>query len=72
MPTVRRSGIVAEADFARNGCRTGFLRLFRLVHNSACGFIPIPIVVLRNGEGLTALFVSGNHGGWLGTLAPRR
>jgi predicted deacylase len=62
MPTARRSRIVAEVDFARNGRQTGFLRLFHSVHNSAYGFIPIPIVVLRNGEGPTALFVSGNHG----------
>ena len=62
MPTPRRSRIVAEVDFARNGRQTGFLRLFHSVHNSAYGFIPIPVVVLRNGDGPTALFVAGNHG----------
>lgn len=46
----------------RNGRQTGFLRLFHSVHNSAYGFIPVPVVVLRNGDGPTALFVSGNHG----------
>src|SRR6185437_931068 len=59
---VSRSRIVAEVDFEKNGRQQGFLRLFHSVHSSAYGFIPIPIVVLRNGDGPTALLVSGNHG----------
>ena len=51
-----------EVDFGRNGRQHGFLRLFHSVHSSAYGFIPIPIVVLRNGDGPTALLVSGTHG----------
>jgi predicted deacylase len=62
MPAASRSRIVAEVDFARNGCQHGFLRLFHSVHSSAYGFIPIPIVVLKNGDGPTALLVSGTHG----------
>jgi len=57
-----RSRIVAEVDFEKNGRQQGFLRLFHSVHSSAYGFIPIPIVVLKNGDGPTALLVSGNHG----------
>ena len=57
-----KSRIVAEVDFSKNGRQHGFLRLFHSVHSSAYGFIPIPIVVLKNGDGPTALFVSGNHG----------
>jgi len=57
-----KSRITAEVDFSRNGRQHGFLRLFHSVHSSAYGFIPIPIVVLKNGDGPTALFVSGNHG----------
>ncbi|MGH7102072.1 MAG: deacylase, partial [Acetobacteraceae bacterium] len=57
-----RSRIVSEVDFDQDGKQTGFLRLFHSVHTSAYGFIPIPIVVVRNGEGPTALFISGNHG----------
>lgn len=57
-----RTRIIAEVDFAKNGRQCGFLRLFHSVHSSAYGFIPIPIVVLKNGNGPTALFVSGNHG----------
>jgi hypothetical protein len=57
-----RTRIIPEVDFARDGRQHGFLRLFHSVHSSAYGFIPIPIVVLKNGDGPTALFVSGNHG----------
>lgn len=57
-----KSKIVAEVDFTKDGRQNGFLRLFHSVHGSAYGFIPIPIVVIRNGDGPTALFVSGNHG----------
>ena len=57
-----KSRIVAEVDFEKNGRQQGFLRLFHSVHSSAYGFIPIPIVVLKNGDGPTALLVSGTHG----------
>src|SRR5271165_1445106 len=57
-----RSRIVPEVDFEQNGRQHGFLRLFHSVHSSAYGFIPIPVVVLRNGDGPTALLVSGTHG----------
>jgi predicted deacylase len=62
MPTAARSRLIAEVDFTRDGRQHGFIRLFHSVHASAYGFIPIPIVVIRNGEGPTALFSAGNHG----------
>jgi predicted deacylase len=57
-----RSLLVPEVDFEKDGVQHGFVRLFHSVHASAYGFIPIPIVVIRNGPGKTVLFVSGNHG----------
>lgn len=57
-----RSPLVAEVDFDKPGAQYGFVRLFHSVHRSAYGYIPIPVIVLRNGEGPTALFVSGTHG----------
>ena len=51
-----------EVDFDKAGKQTGLVRLFHSTHSSAYGFIPIPIVVIRNGGGPTALLVSGNHG----------
>ncbi|WP_198374585.1 succinylglutamate desuccinylase/aspartoacylase family protein [Neoroseomonas rubea] len=62
MPETRKSRLVPEVDFDRDGKQAGFIRLFHSTHDSAYGFLPIPIVVVRNGEGPTALFTSGNHG----------
>ncbi|MGH7071074.1 MAG: succinylglutamate desuccinylase/aspartoacylase family protein [Acetobacteraceae bacterium] len=57
-----RTRIIPEIDFDKDGLQRGFLRLFHSVHASAYGFIPIPIVVVKNGSGPTAMFMSGNHG----------
>jgi predicted deacylase len=54
--------IVATIDFEREGRQTGFLRLPHSVHESAYGFIPIPIVQLKGGSGPTVLLNAGNHG----------
>lgn len=62
MSTTRRSRLQSEVPFDRDGKYTGYVRLYHSVHESAYGFIPIPIVVVRNGEGPTALLMSGNHG----------
>src|SRR3954449_2275157 len=58
----QKSRLIAEVDFDKQGAQYGFLRLFHSVHSSAYGYIPIPIVVLKNGEGPTALLISGTHG----------
>lgn len=62
MSETKKSRLVCEVDFEKDGVQHGFVRLFHSVHSSAYGFIPIPIVVIKNGPGKTALFVSGNHG----------
>ena len=62
MPEPRKSRLVPEVDFAQDGKQTGFIRLFHSTHDSAYGFLPIPVVVVKNGDGPTALFTSGNHG----------
>jgi predicted deacylase len=62
MTEARKTRILCEVDFEKDGVQQGFLRLFHSSHASAYGFLPIPIVVIRNGAGPTALFVSGNHG----------
>ncbi len=54
--------ITSEVDFAASGKHTGYLRLPHSVHRSAYGWIPIPVVSVRNGEGPTILLMSGNHG----------
>lgn len=56
------SPLVPEVDLDKAGAQYGFVRLFHSVHRSAYGYIPIPIVVLKHGDGPTALFISGTHG----------
>ena len=54
--------ITTTVDFEKNGLQTGFLRLPHSVHESAYGWIPIPVVCIKNGKGPTVLLNSGNHG----------
>lgn len=48
--------------FDEDGVHHGFLRLPYSRDDSAWGCIMIPICVIRNGEGPTALLTGGNHG----------
>ena len=54
--------ITSEVNFEAQGRQQGFLRLPHSVHRSAYGWIPIPVVSLRNGDGPTLLLMAGNHG----------
>ena len=56
------SPISSEIDYAADGKQTGYLRLPHSVHRSAYGWIPIPIVQVKNGDGPTILLMAGNHG----------
>lgn len=56
------SPISSEVDFDAEGKQQGFLRLPHSVHRSAYGFIPIPVVSLRNGDGPRVVLMAGNHG----------
>lgn len=62
MSDVKPSRLSAEVDFERDGKQHGYVRLYHSVHESAYGFIAIPITVVRNGAGPTALFTGGTHG----------
>ena len=57
-----RSRISTDIDFEQQGFQTGTLRVPHSVDRSAYGHIPIPIAVLKHGDGPTALLTSGNHG----------
>ena len=46
-----RSRIDPEVDFDREGKQQGFLRIPHSVHRSAYGWLPMPVVSIRNGEG---------------------
>jgi predicted deacylase len=54
--------IRSEVDFDAQGKHVGFLRLAHSTHQSAYGWIPIPVASIRNGDGPTVLVMAGNHG----------
>jgi len=56
------SPISCDLDFERDGAQHGFLRLPWSRDDSAWGAVMIPISVIRNGPGPTALVTGGNHG----------
>lgn len=56
------SPISATVDFAAEGVSHGFLRLPYSRDDAAWGSVMIPITVVKNGEGPTALVSGANHG----------
>ncbi|MGD1877272.1 MAG: N(2)-acetyl-L-2,4-diaminobutanoate deacetylase DoeB [Kiloniellaceae bacterium] len=54
--------ISCALDFDQDGVQHGHLKLPYSRDDSAWGAILIPITVIRNGDGPTALFTGGNHG----------
>src|SRR5205085_2575617 len=63
------SRLSADIDLTAEGKATGFVRVPHSVHRSAYGWIPIPIVRLKNGEGPSVLMQAGNHGDeWEGQI----
>lgn len=54
--------IVATVPFDEDGAHHGFLRLPYSRDDSAWGSVMIPISVIRNGDGPTALLTGANHG----------
>ncbi|WP_321897271.1 succinylglutamate desuccinylase/aspartoacylase family protein [Burkholderia cepacia] len=49
-------------DFERDGKQSGNLRLPISTDLSAYGWIPIPVVCIKNGQGPTAVLIAGTHG----------
>ncbi len=58
----RPSPVAATVDFDRGGVQHGFLRLPYSRDDSAWGSVMIPICVVGNGTGPTALLTGANHG----------
>ena len=56
------SAIRPTLDLDADGVQHGFLRLPHSRDDSAWGAVMIPITVVRNGDGPTALLTGGNHG----------
>lgn len=61
-PNLPPSPIAPTIDLDAPGKQHGFLRLPYSRDESAWGSVMIPICVIRNGKGPTALFTGGNHG----------
>ena len=49
-------------DFERDGKQCDYLQVPHSVHRSAYGWLPVPLVCVKNGEGPTVLLSSGVHG----------
>jgi predicted deacylase len=63
------SRLSADIDLLADGKATGFVRVPHSVHRSAYGWIPIPIVRIRNGDGPNVLMQAGTHGDeWEGQI----
>lgn len=62
MPVLPPSPISASVPFDEDGAHHGFLRLPYSRDDSAWGSVMIPITVVRNGDGPTALLTGANHG----------
>lgn len=58
----RSSTVYTTIDFDRNGRQTGFLNIPHSPHDDAWGAVRLPICVIRNGQGPTAVLMAGNHG----------
>src|SRR3990167_4093801 len=56
------SRISPTIDLEGPGLRHGYLKLPHSTHDSAYGWIPIPITVAAGGSGASVLLMAGNHG----------
>ncbi len=57
-----KSNIHTNIDYDTDGKQISFLNLPYSPHTDAWGVIPIPVAVIKNGSGPTALLMGGNHG----------
>lgn len=58
----RISTASASIDFDRQGKQTGFVSIPQSPHDDAWGAVRLPMCVIGNGEGPTAILMGGNHG----------
>lgn len=59
---MQQTSVISTIDFEQDGVQHGFLKLPHSHDKSAWGCIMIPISLVKNGEGPTALLTGGNHG----------
>src|SRR5690606_34712753 len=58
----RASTVHTSIDFEKSGRQTGFFNIPHSPHEDAWGATRIPLCVIKNGSGPTAILVGGNHG----------
>lgn len=58
----RASTVHTNIDFEKHGKQAGFFNIPHSPHDDAWGAIRIPICVIKNGSGPTAILMAGNHG----------
>ena len=61
-PRAGETRVWSRLDLGREGKQAGSLRLPYSSDLSAYGWLPVPVVAIKNGKGPTALLVAGNHG----------
>ena len=57
-----KNPIRCDIDLDADGKHSGFLRLPNSVHRSAYGWLPIPIVSIKRGQGPVIILSAGTHG----------
>ena len=57
-----RTRIEPDIDLDAEGKHFGFLRIPHSVHRSAYGWLPMPVISIKNGDGPRILLMGGNHG----------
>jgi N-alpha-acetyl-L-2,4-diaminobutyrate deacetylase len=60
--TLSPTRVSASVDFEQDGKQFGVLNVPHSSNQSAWGALRLPVVVIKNGEGPSLLFVGGNHG----------
>lgn len=58
----RSSTVFTDLDFDRPGKQTGYINIPHSPHDDAWGATRIPLCIIKNGEGPTAILMGGNHG----------
>jgi predicted deacylase len=57
-----KSQVATDIDFEREGIQTGCLRVPYSHDRDAYGYIPVPLMVAKNGAGPTVFLTGANHG----------
>ncbi|MFT4068216.1 succinylglutamate desuccinylase/aspartoacylase family protein [Paraburkholderia sp.] len=57
-----KSRIIVDIDLDKEGKQSGYARLPHSVNRSAYGWLPIPLVSIKNGSGSRVLLLAGAHG----------